>query len=146
MEEIITEVVEPNYVTVQKGTKVRKVKQYKTSDGRIFDNKEDAERHEYRLEFDKIEHVMCIDVVSELGSTWYRAKDEIELEMLKKTLVHSWANIYGLDNIKVGEWFNYRNEDGGDSRDMITFLTLPEFEKEVSDLMKSLNVIKSLKE
>lgn len=144
MEEIITEIVEPNYVTVQKGTKVRKVKQYKASDGKIFDTEREAEYYEIKLEFDKIEHVRCIDVVSVLGSTWYKAKDEYELETLKMELTHSYANIYGLDNIKVGEWFNYRCEDGGDYRDTITFLTLPEFEKEVSDLMKSLNVIKSL--
>lgn len=134
MKEIITEVTEPNYVTVKKGTKVRKIKQYQTEDGKLFDKKDEAEEHDFKLEFDKIEHVEG-DFVSELGWSWYRAKNEEELELLKKKLVYSYANIRGLENIKVGEWFNYLHMDGGDYRDDIYFTTLEEFENEISELM-----------
>lgn len=134
MKEIITEVVEPNYVTIQKGTKTRKIKQYQAEDGKLFDRMPDAEEHDINLKFDEIEHINN-DVISELGYNWYRAKNEDELNFLRRRLVWSYANVYGLNNIKVDEWFNYRREDGGDSRDTITFLTLPEFENEVSKLM-----------
>lgn len=137
MKEIITEVVEPNYITVKRGNKTRKIKQYQTEDGKIFDNKEDAERYDSILEFDKIEHLHN-NSISELGYNWYRAKDEKELELIKKRLTWSHAHVYGIENIKVGEWFNYHDVDGGDSYDSIYFITLPEFENEVSELMRLL--------
>jgi hypothetical protein len=134
MKEIITEVTEPNYVTVKKGTKVRKIKQYQTDDGKLFDKKDEAERYEFKLEFDKIDHIID-SFIYDLGERWYRAKDEKELELLKQKLTWSHSNIRGLNNIKIGEWFNYRVEDGGDYRDDIYFTPLSEFENEVSRLM-----------
>jgi len=137
MKEIITEVVVPKYVTVQRGTKVKKLKQYQAEDGKIFDNKEDAERYDSKLEFGKIEH-LHINNISELGYEWYRAKDENELKLIKERLTWSHADVYGIQNIKIGEWFNYSDVDGGDSRDSIYFITLAEFIGEVSQLIRLL--------
>ena len=137
MKEIITEVLVPKYVTVQKGTKIKKLKQYQAEDGRIFDNKEDAERYDSKLEFGKIDRLHYSNI-SELGYEWYRAKDENELNLIKKRLTSSHADVYGIQNIKIGEWFNYSDVDGGDSRDSIYFITLAEFIGEVSQLIRLL--------
>jgi|WetSurSiteA1Bulk_404760.scaffolds.fasta_scaffold01794_8 hypothetical protein len=133
MKEIITEITEPNYVTIQKGNKTRKIKQYQAEDGKIFDKKDEAENHDFKLKFDKIEHIGD-NVISELGYDWYRAKNEDELALIKERLVWSYSYVHGLENIKVGEWFNYRIDNGGDYRDNIYFTTLSEFENEISEL------------
>ena len=135
MKEIRTPTEDKYYKEVKTG-KFYDVITYETEDGQTFPNKASAVYHESELHYNAIQRT-DIDI-PEFGWQWYKAKNEEELVFLKKYLHDDYDAVHGIERIKVGEWFSFNHEDGGDYRGVDYFYTLQDFKQFFKDTLNKL--------
>ncbi len=109
---------------------------YKTSDGKEFKDKKEADRYEYHSKFNLIEHLS--NDIPELGYNWYIAKNEEELETLKSHF-DSNGKVSVDGNFEIGKWMNVIYENGGDYSNRVYVITLDYFKDEVEKFLNKLN-------
>lgn len=136
MKEIITRKMKPKYIEIQ-SDEFEEIITYQTSDGKDFTELRDAKNHEAELKFDKAEKEFFWFPM--IGDTWYKAKDEEELEFLKNYVAKTYGRRYGETKLKPGEWFTvvHRDRDGnGIFSDH--FVSLNKFKESYLELLKLL--------
>lgn len=110
---------------------------YETSDGERFKEYGDASIHESELKLDKAEKIFFWFPM--IDDSWYKAKDEEELQFLKDHLSKSYGNRYGENKLKVGEWFtvSHKNRDL-DGKPVDHFVPLSKLKESYEELLKLL--------
>lgn len=149
MEKRITTQV--TYKTVPNGTK--DVISYVASDGKEFfgaSAEKNCVQYEQQLEHERywslVETVDSPFEVYEIPTNWYHAKDEMQLELIKRhvgfynTYDTVYLNDYGknMTILKVGDWISGYFEDGGDYRGKVCIYTLEYIKSEVQKYLDSL--------
>jgi len=110
---------------------------YLTDDGIEFTDLREAKRYESETRFNNAEKTKFW--FPSVGDDWYKAKDKDELEFLIEHLSCNYGGRrYGVDRLRVGEWFTvvYKDRDGAGPADH--FVPLHKLKEDYTKLLKKL--------
>ena len=114
---------------------------YVTSDGKEFSeyNKNEAERHEYRLNYkkklSKIKKIVIEGIFERIPSEWFYISNDEELDFLVCLKEDRYRKVEVYGNLQIGEWIGSDTLDCGDSGEIVTYYTLSYIMNEVEDFL-----------
>jgi len=136
MEKTTKRQMKVKYIPVQ-SDEFEEITEYKTFDGKVFRNEHDAQKYEDDINYEKIERGDYTMV--EIGDWWYRAKNQEEIEVIKRRYGIRGGKIReSINHVKPGEWFTIHVDYGGDYPDVYNFITLKEYLIDVNALKEKL--------